>query len=187
MSHAISRHWSLCLVREECAGAQLPGREIYRLIRAFGFASRRDSVVRSRARTRWKTEPKGSASIQCPYSLRSYVTERYLDTGAYTRGRWTRSLSGTKRYADEGSELQRLLRRSTFGPDAVNATIALSRLVRSLRFKTITPISQTSEHAFLEHRESSCYSAFVYIQVQNKVFYGDTIIIIVKWKSSIYF
>lgn len=65
--------------------AWFPGREIYRLIRAFGFASQRDFVVRSGARTEEKQSQGKSASIQCPYSLRSYVTECYLDTGAYPR------------------------------------------------------------------------------------------------------
>lgn len=87
------------LLRSAQVRDQVPGRKIYRLIRAFGFASRRDSG----SKIGRETEPKGSASIQCPYSLRSYVTERYLDTGAYPRKMNAVVKLGTKRYADEGA------------------------------------------------------------------------------------
>lgn len=50
------------------AGARFPGAKF---------------IDRSAAIRRGK--PKGSASIQCPYSPRVYVTRRYLDTGACVR------------------------------------------------------------------------------------------------------
>jgi len=148
------RYRDVLIASQDRRCARFPGREIYRLIRAFGFASQRDFVVRSGARTEEKQSQRKSASIQCPYSLWSYVTESYLDTGAY-RGRRTQIITRDEtvcrwvccsvakhfrpechKHSDRSSEAGRPVFGTPIAPIIQNASTRVSRGRESLHSDT---------------------------------------------------